>query len=636
MRNPRFFYLLAGFGLSVLTASPLFAQTTTKTTPKAIPTRTPVHFHIGGREVFFKTPPVNEGGFVYVPLEILKKIRVRGKLDASGNTLLLSPPTRAETVEIALIKVDGRKMIPLEELAKALDAVVQTSLPEQASDTPKTPSAPVKTAQPVPFISLLARVTEATYVGGSLHVTTTFPVPYRVQNIADATPQRGFIDCLGATLDNTVRVGFTKEDGDNVIRVRTGQNTPEIARVVLEVSPGYGLKPAESVSNSSVQIISGLISGVTVSSDNTASSGGKKIPVQVASSRTKPTKAPIKRGNAPDRKGAVRRSMPVSVTGMRLEAESDRRIKLFVATGGRVSPHLRYENGGTQLVVDLPFTLLNLANPENASLSLSHPLLQSVRIEQLDSSIPTTRLTLDLNRVVGFGVSANSGAFTLDLRLPKNAGGSLSDKVIVIDPGHGGSSTGALGGGYAEKNLTLAISLKLRTLLESCGAKVIMTRDNDTDVDLYARPRIANEIHADLFISVHNDSFTSNVRGTTTYYHKGDGNARALAQAVQREIVAVSGIPSKGALSDGVLYENGLAVLRKSLMPAILVEVAYISNATDRSHLTNPDFQQRIAAAIMRGTRAYVEGNPSRVPFETPTPAEESTPMESVESVEKE
>ena len=630
--------LWLGGATVVLASAPICAQTRAQK-------YTPIHLRIGGKEAFFKNAPVTDGNTVYVPLEILHKLGLHGKIKPGGDLLTLSPPTRAETVELELVTITGKKMIPLDTFARALDATVQTDAPSNSSNSsnlstdetstrPKSQSSPATIAprrsKTVRTYSLLAKVLEASYAEGSFRVTTSFPVPYRVRNVTETNPQRGFVDCLGATVDSSVKVGFMAVNDGSALRIRTGQNSPEVARIVLEVADGYGLKPAESVANSSVQISSGLTSGNDLAKDHSL-----KPSTQVADNST------IKRGNSPDRKGIARRAMPISINALKLETESDQRIKLSVATGGKVTPHLHYTNGGNQLIVDLPNTYLKLDNPDSANLSLAHPLLQGVRAEQIEmgsagSSAMSARLTLDLNRVVGFGVSADSRSFTLDLRLPKNAGGTLAGKLIVIDPGHGGSSTGALGGNSMEKNITLAISLKLRAVLESYGARVVMTRDNDTDVDLYARPRMANELRADLFVSIHNDSFTSNVRGTTTYYHKGDQNAHALALAVQREIMAVSGIPSKGALSDGVLYQNGLAVLRDSRMPAILVEVAYISNFTDRSHLLDPNFQSRIAAAITRGVRAYVEGNPNTMQNgdsarNSVTPAEEAAPMETLE-----
>src|SRR5689334_24606524 len=141
-----------------------------------------------------------------------------------------------------------------------------------------------------------------------------------------------------------------------------------------------------------------------------------------------------------------------------------------------------------------------------------------------------------------------------------------------------------------------------------------MTRTRDVDVSLTDRSRMGNEIGADLFVSIHNDSNERNnsASGTSTYYHNSDPSSRALATCVQHSVMAVTGLPSRGVLSDTVMYASGFAVLRGSSMPAVLCEVAYINNVNDRRKLIDSQFQQRVAKAICDGLRSYVEGAPKR------------------------
>ena len=314
------------------------------------------------------------------------------------------------------------------------------------------------------------------------------------------------------------------------------------------------------------------------------------------------------RSQSPSRGGSVRRNLPIEVNGLTLVPDSDTHVRLDIATTSAAGTFIHYLPGG-KLAIDIPNAMLHLPEGMDTDQTLSHPLLNGIHAELLQDTPPLTRITCDTARIVGFTVTNQSNnKVSVDMRLPRNATGALADKVIVVDAGHGGSSTGATAGGFQEKNITLQISLKLRDALEACGAKVVMTRDKDVDVALSDRPNLANDIHADLFVSVHNDSFTSDCRGTSTYFHMSDPSSRALANVVAQTIAGVSGIPSKGALSDGILYNSGLAVLRESRMPAILVEVAYISNTQDRRKLIDQDFQQRVAKAICDGLRTYVEG----------------------------
>jgi N-acetylmuramoyl-L-alanine amidase len=261
-------------------------------------------------------------------------------------------------------------------------------------------------------------------------------------------------------------------------------------------------------------------------------------------------------------------------------------------------------------VIEMPNSTLNLADMTSAEQNFSDRLVKGMKAEAIGGTAPLTRIGVWMERVLGFSIKAQDGQIMIELRMPRNATGSLADKLIVVDAGHGGAATGASGGGVYEKNITLAIARRLKKQLEAAGARVVMTRDGDIDVGLSTRPELANSIGADLFVSIHNDSAPrpNSASGTSTYYHKGSSDSRALAVCVQRAIVEVSGLPSRGALSDGILYQNGLAVLRGSRMPAVLVEVAYINHNRDRMKLVDPDFQQRVAEAICSGLKTYVEG----------------------------
>jgi N-acetylmuramoyl-L-alanine amidase CwlD len=188
-------------------------------------------------------------------------------------------------------------------------------------------------------------------------------------------------------------------------------------------------------------------------------------------------------------------------------------------------------------------------------------------------------------------------------------------RLIVIDPGHGGSDTGAMHNGLVEKVLTLDISLRLRTLLVDRGWTVKMTRETDRDVvapdddartELQGRCDIANNAGARLFVSVHVNAFTSaSLNGTTTYYYKpGD---ETFAADVQRRL-----IPLLGTQDDGVKREN-LYVVRHTTMPAILVETAFLSNPEDATRLRNPAFLQNIAEGIADGIGDYA-GSPASAP----------------------
>jgi N-acetylmuramoyl-L-alanine amidase len=180
-------------------------------------------------------------------------------------------------------------------------------------------------------------------------------------------------------------------------------------------------------------------------------------------------------------------------------------------------------------------------------------------------------------------------------------------RLIVIDPGHGGSDTGAMQNGLVEKDVALDIALRLRNLLVARGWQVNLTRDRDTDVyapnasdvaELQARVDVANFAGARLFVSVHvNSSTSSTPNGTTSYYYKPED--RALAVAVQRRL-----IPALGTKDDGVQKER-FYVIRHTTMPATLIETAFMSNVNDAARLRSSDFRQSVAQSIADGIKDY-------------------------------
>ena len=192
---------------------------------------------------------------------------------------------------------------------------------------------------------------------------------------------------------------------------------------------------------------------------------------------------------------------------------------------------------------------------------------------------------------------------------PGSSHNTLAGLVIVVDPGHGGYDTGAPGiHGVFEKNIVLSIGKHLRDELVAAGAKVLMTRDDDTFIPLLGRSAMANDNAADLFISIHADSAPrSGATGTTVYYHANVLPCRTIASDIAERLQQLSdGIPSKGIISDFVRYPGiGFSVLRHSRMTAILVETGYVNSDNDEPVLTDSSDQKLIAQGIAAGIKDY-------------------------------
>ena len=187
-------------------------------------------------------------------------------------------------------------------------------------------------------------------------------------------------------------------------------------------------------------------------------------------------------------------------------------------------------------------------------------------------------------------------------------GPGIRDKVVVIDPGHGGSESGAIYPSGAsvsksvqvrEKDLNLDISRRLYALLKDSGISAQMTRQDDRYVDLYDRGDFANRVNASLFVSVHNNYDDNLDDGTMTLFNPAVYDAvygisgERLAQITQEELVEKLGTTDRG-----IWKRPRLAVLNCTHMPAVIAEVAYISNESDRQKLLNESFRQKAAEAL--------------------------------------
>jgi N-acetylmuramoyl-L-alanine amidase len=235
--------------------------------------------------------------------------------------------------------------------------------------------------------------------------------------------------------------------------------------------------------------------------------------------------------------------------------------------------------------------------------------------------------------------------------------------TIVIDPGHGGKEVGAIGpGGLMEKDATLALCRRLAAALEAkLKTRVVLTRNDDTVVPLDQRTAIANQYHADLFISIHmNAAIVKGAHGAETYFlsldasdklaekaaelenaSKGPAGPAAssdlklmlwdlaqqeylnessrLAQAVQEEMNRITGIQSRG------VKQAPFKVLVGATMPAALVEVAFITNPDEESKIKSEAFQKTVVDALTTAIERYKTDYETRIGIAQPPPAAPTT-----------
>ena len=172
---------------------------------------------------------------------------------------------------------------------------------------------------------------------------------------------------------------------------------------------------------------------------------------------------------------------------------------------------------------------------------------------------------------------------------------------IFIDPGHGGSNPGAVAAdGLEEADVTLDVALRLGRILKSEGYEVNYSRTEDTAVSLAKRAAMANEWGADYFVSIHCNSNENPVyRGTSTYCFRLETPAAALAYAVNTAVCEAAGTPDLGVMT------ANFAVLRRTAMPAILVELAFLSNPEEAALLSEPVFRENCAIGISNGINRF-------------------------------
>ena len=211
--------------------------------------------------------------------------------------------------------------------------------------------------------------------------------------------------------------------------------------------------------------------------------------------------------------------------------------------------------------------------------------------------------------------SAGAASVPARPRSQSSAASGIDGKRIVLDPGHGGSDTGAIGPtGVTEKSIALRIAKRLKVLLEAEGAEVILTRTEDTEVspkkaqatdveELQARCDIANQNAADIFLSIHLDAFSGpEAHGTTGYYYEmGSADSRRLADCIKRGVLRRLGTFDRGT------KPCAFYVCRHTDMPATLLETAFVSNPREEQMMNSEEGVENAAQGIAAGIAEYFQ-----------------------------
>lgn len=259
-----------------------------------------------------------------------------------------------------------------------------------------------------------------------------------------------------------------------------------------------------------------------------------------------------------------------------------------------------------------------------------------------DSTVAVDRLAIRERQLARQGASVVEPTMLVPRQIIDPAVFPVAVHKIVLDPGHGGDNRGTTGpGGLVEKELTLDIAHRLRELLEESAFQVVMTRSEDAQLSLEERAVIANQTQGDIFLSIHvNWLVTRQVRGVETYFlgatddpylsalaaeeNQGSGYSLADLRGLIEEIYANARMGESQRLAAAVqrslyrslhrrnpeLQDRGVktapfGVLTRTGMPAILAEVACLSNEEEARLLMTADYRQFIAEALFQGIDSY-------------------------------
>jgi len=279
----------------------------------------------------------------------------------------------------------------------------------------------------------------------------------------------------------------------------------------------------------------------------------------------------------------------------------------------------KYDYVNVALPLRLPYSSTTESNPTRINVDVygatsnTNWIIQQLTTKEItnvyytEPSAGVFRITIELKhkQLWGYEIGYNpSGLMIRVRRQPEKL--KIKALTFALDAGHGGENLGALGStGALEKEINLAVVRELKSILEDRGARVVLTRDRDTDVTMADRVRKAVTSGADILISVHSNSvgYTTNpenTRGTATFYKYIC--YRPLALAIVKEVLK-TGVPLFGNIGSFNFSLNAPTEL-----PNVLVEMAFVSNPQDEMLLTDPEYRHRIAGRIVDGVEDFLDG----------------------------
>ncbi|MHB8065688.1 MAG: N-acetylmuramoyl-L-alanine amidase, partial [Ruminiclostridium sp.] len=253
-----------------------------------------------------------------------------------------------------------------------------------------------------------------------------------------------------------------------------------------------------------------------------------------------------------------------------------------------------YDIKNNKYTIILPASsALSLANE---TININDALVNNVEIIR-DKDTSDTHIVFHTKKELKFYTSYNEKLNQTEINLLIPA--KDDEQLVVIDAGHGGLDPGAADNSVKEKDINLAIALKLEKLLKAKNVKTFSLRQDDTFVGLYDRPYIANALNATLFLSIHNNAIDNkNVSGTETlYYHEKAGDKSLTGEKFAKMIQDLL-LNNLKSVNRKTVDRPGLVVLKYTKMPSALAEIGFVTNPKEAKNLQSEAYQQKAAEAL--------------------------------------
>ncbi|MDQ2097859.1 MAG: N-acetylmuramoyl-L-alanine amidase [Tychonema bourrellyi B0820] len=454
-----------------------------------------------------------------------------------------------------------------------------------------------------------------------LYITTDGGVQPKAQLIFN--PTRLVIDLPGTSLG---RQSVNQPYSGAIESVRLGQFDDDTTRIVVELKDGYTIDPSQvkfrglSPSEWTVDLPTPVRAGNPNSSSEL---GGERLSVESSAPSSQTAAA------------TVIQNIQVTADGF-----------LIRTAGGRPQINFQQSRAGDIATLDIEDATLSPGLSNQQPQTNGKHGVERIEVRQLPTEPPMTRVTLrmkssntqwraSLSSLGGISLlpagvrqSATPRPLTVDppirssvsvppplaqnrnpISWPRTNTGttdlpqvSNSRRVVVIDPGHGGRDPGAVGiGGIQEKEIVLDISFQVARILEQQGVQAVLSRTDDSEIDLEPRVSLAERLNATLFVSIHANAINMSrpdVSGIETYYY---GSGLDLARVIHNSILEGTGA------ADRRVRQARFYVLRKTTMPSVLLEVGFVTGAEDAARLSDPAYRSQMAASIARGILLYLQ-----------------------------